>query len=587
MTRAWSRRGPRCAATSATPVRRGCLRTTRAISRGRSERAGGLYDARARPRRGGLRRVGGLRALRRRAGRVDSVDASDRRRDRLGRPRDGPPRDGRLRRRARPPAAHGSDGVAEQSGSSGASPRGRRRAPARTCRGGRATSSQVPTAAAAGNTAGHAYALARRDRGLGVRDGQRRVDRRCGRRGRHQLLGVALVPSAVDRRGRPSGRRHARVRGQSPALGSDGTLYVGSFDGALYALDAGPASSVELRDVGQHLQLAGAAQRRSGWTAEIVFASTNGRSTPSTRRATPVALRHRRGRAVLAGHLAAPADGLGGPSSTSGRRRRPVPLDAATGERRWSFDTALSATRSTIEPQRLTGARGHGDLHRQRGRFAVVRAVRLPAAPRRPAGHDGPGRAVRGGPRGALRRHPGRGDRDGAIPPVGPAAVIPLRLVVRRGGATLDAELDPRRGALRPDARALPRGARGTATTSSSCPRGSGLPVPTWSSASRGGGARRAACPRARRHRGDRPAPHRADRASRHDAAVRARCERTAAAPAQALGAAAAVRRERQPDRLRQLRLARRGDRRQRRDRRVRFARGVGARARARTATGR
>ena len=51
----------------------------------------------------------------------------------------------------------------------------------------------------------------------------------------------------------------------SPALGSDGTVYVGAFDGKLHALDPDTGvDALELSHRRPHLQLGGARQRRAG-----------------------------------------------------------------------------------------------------------------------------------------------------------------------------------------------------------------------------------------------------------------------------------------------------------------------------------
>ena len=132
-----------------------------------------------------------------------------------------------------------------------------------------------------GNTGGGAYSLtpggeqrwvdAARELGLD--------DAGLRRRGQ-QLLGLGRPLRLLARPERAAALADAVTAGyvtSSPALGSDGTVYVGSFDGSLLrARPATAARALELPDRRPHLQLAGARERRARRDEAIYIGSADG-----------------------------------------------------------------------------------------------------------------------------------------------------------------------------------------------------------------------------------------------------------------------------------------------------------------------
>ena len=198
-----------------------------------------------------------------------------------------------------------------------------------------------------GNTGGGAYSLTRTARSAGsTRARQLGLDRRRRSAPTATATGArsTSTPSRSTAHGQP--RWQTFTPGyvtSSPALGSDGTVYVGSFDGRLYALDpqTGAASAGRSRpaptstaspalaeDPREHERDLHRLRRRLGL-----------RAAPD--RAPALALRHRRPGALLAG--ARPrADGDGRILYVGSSNGKLYALDAATGRRRWSFDTTPS-----------------------------------------------------------------------------------------------------------------------------------------------------------------------------------------------------------------------------------------------------
>jgi outer membrane protein assembly factor BamB len=126
----------------------------------------------------------------------------------------------------------------------------------------------------------------------------------------------------------------------SPAIGSDGTVYVGSFDSKLYALDPATGTPKWSFATGDHIYSSPAVEDdATGATKAIYFASTDGNvyaldpsgnllwryDTGDVVRSSPV--------------LGRTQDGKGEILYVGAGNGKLFALDAATGKRRWSFDT--------------------------------------------------------------------------------------------------------------------------------------------------------------------------------------------------------------------------------------------------------
>ena len=235
----------------------------------------------------------------------------------------------------------------------------------------------------------------------------------------------------------------------SPALGSDGTVYVGAFDGSLHALD--PATGLDRWSfpTADHIYSSPAlASDAQGATTAIYIASADGSVYAVRPTARDLALRHRRAGALLAGARAG-AEGRRARSSTSAPRtasstrstRRP-----ARGGGRSTRPRERRAARPQ-RPQRLAGARQARRLHRRRARPGLVRPLRLlPQAPRRPLLERSPGQEFGDDVDRVFPVTPGRHDQARQREKVPAATVLGTRLVVREDGATLDARMLGRAG---------------------------------------------------------------------------------------------------------------------------------------------
>ena len=189
------------------------------------------------------------------------------------------------------------------------------------------------------------------------------------------------MPSRSTRPATSAGRRSPpAIVTSSPALGSDGTVYVGSFDRALHALDPATGAERWAFPTADHIYSSPAlASDAAGATTAIYIGSADGSvyavapdgtelwryDTGEPVRSSPVLGRAPRGdgRIVYVG-------------SSNGKL---YALDAETGARRWSFDTTPGKARArrSQRPQRLAGARPARRLHRRRARPGLVRPLRL------------------------------------------------------------------------------------------------------------------------------------------------------------------------------------------------------------------
>jgi outer membrane protein assembly factor BamB len=127
----------------------------------------------------------------------------------------------------------------------------------------------------------------------------------------------------------------------SPAIGSDGTIYIGSFDSNLYAID--PSTGLQKWAFGtdDHIYSSPAlAHNAAGQTTEIYIASTDG-SVYALSPAGKLEWSYDTGEPIRSSPVLGPA-----PSGQSGQilyvgssDGSLYALNAATGTRRWSFDT--------------------------------------------------------------------------------------------------------------------------------------------------------------------------------------------------------------------------------------------------------
>ena len=233
----------------------------------------------------------------------------------------------------------------------------------------------------------------------------------------------------------------------SPALGSDGTVYVGSFDHRLYALDPATGQVRWSFPTDAHIYSSPALSAGpDGRTNEIYIASADGSVyalDPSGRllwrydtadpiRSSPVLGRKPRGggRILYVG-------------SSNGKL---YALDATTGKRRWSFDTTPNnpalRDRNDLNGSPALGRRGVyiGGEH---GRVWFVPYdyclhSQNPRCDRRPGQEFGKNlnRMFFVTPGGTTVA----GSKDLRIPP---ATVLATRLIVRKAGRTEDAALQP------------------------------------------------------------------------------------------------------------------------------------------------
>ena len=233
----------------------------------------------------------------------------------------------------------------------------------------------------------------------------------------------------------------------SPALARDGTLYVGSFDGRLHALDSASGNRKWVFATHDHVYSSPAlAEGADGSVESIVVASTDGSvyavgpdgqerwryDTGDPVRSSPVIGREPGGdgRVVYVGA----ADGT------------LYALDLDTGVRRWSYDTTPSSPvlrdRNDLNGSPALGRTGIyiGGEH---GRVVYVpydwclhgSDPRCSTSPGQPFGDD----LTRVFPvtSGGTTRPEGLGSG------VSTATALPTRLVVRQGGRTSDASLQP------------------------------------------------------------------------------------------------------------------------------------------------
>ena len=297
--------------------------------------------------------------------------------------------------RPRARVARGSCGV-QAYGSAGCVPDGRS--------GGRATSWLGPGGVLyAGNT-GTAYAI-RPDSPRpacsppATRCGPRRPSPMTARATGARSISTSTV--LVARAGLHCGRRSSPGYViSSPAIGSDGTVYVGSFDSKLYALDPATGAVRWSFATSDHIYSSPAlGQDSAGHPDGVYIASADGSVyalSPSGR----LRWRYDTGDAIRSSPVLGTRPGRRAPRHRVRRVIERVPLRAERRHRAAALVIRHHSQRSrpprSQRPQRLAGTRHEGRVHRGRARLRRLRPLRLlPPPPRSPL-LDQPGPGPRG-----------------------------------------------------------------------------------------------------------------------------------------------------------------------------------------------
>ena len=125
----------------------------------------------------------------------------------------------------------------------------------------------------------------------------------------------------------------------SPAIGSDGTVYVGSFDSKLYALDPASGTPRWTFATSDHIYSSPAlGADAAGRTHAIYIASADG-SVYATTPGGRLRWRYDTGDPIRSSPVLGAAPGGGQIVYVGSSNGKLYALDAATGRRRWSFDT--------------------------------------------------------------------------------------------------------------------------------------------------------------------------------------------------------------------------------------------------------
>ena len=236
----------------------------------------------------------------------------------------------------------------------------------------------------------------------------------------------------------------------SPALGSDGTLYEGSFDGKLYAVNSATGAVLWTYPTTDNIYSSPALlSNAAGQIVEVVFASTDG----SVYALTPnghLLWRHDTGDVVRSSPVigAAPADEPGGHIVYVGAGDgRLYALDAATGQRlvvlRHDLERASpDEDRNDLNASPALGTTGISIASENGAIWYVPYDYCLHV-------HDarcvvGPGATFQPNITSVYLVTPGGSTETATTVPVAPESVLPLRLVVRRDGVATDARFEAR-----------------------------------------------------------------------------------------------------------------------------------------------
>ena len=256
---------------------------------------------------------------------------------------------------------------------------------------------------------------------------------------------VDLHAFALDSAGQPKwSRTVAGYVTSSPAIGSDGTVYVGAFDRQLHALDPQTGADRWSYTTGEHIYGSPAlAQDSQGRTTAIYIGSADG-SLYALRPDGSLIWRYDTGDPIRSSPVVGRTPGGGGwivyVGSSNGKL---YAIDAATGKRRWSFDTTPARgalrDRNDLNGSPALGRHGiyiggeHGYLAYVPYDYCLHR--RDSRCDRRPGPEFGNSvnRVFFVTPGGTTERRP-----EGRVPA---ATVLGTRLIVRRGGDTKAAKM--------------------------------------------------------------------------------------------------------------------------------------------------
>ncbi len=235
----------------------------------------------------------------------------------------------------------------------------------------------------------------------------------------------------------------------SPAIGADGTVYVGSFDSSLYALDPDTGTPRWSFPTGDHIYSSAAlAEDAGGHTKAIYVGSTDG-ALYAVSPEGELLWRHDTGDPIRSSPVIGRTPGGDGHivyvGSSNGKL---YAINASDGTRRWSYDTTPRG-RVLRDRNDLNGSPALGEqgiyIGGEHGRLVFV-----PYEWCLRAGRDNPRCATDPGdefPDDVTRVYPatpGGNTRLSRKPATLPAAtLLNGRLVVRRGGETLDAAMQP------------------------------------------------------------------------------------------------------------------------------------------------